>query len=213
MTNRQKKILLVLALLTGTILVAGLLYFLIQSGYLETIIASINKDLPPLVFILLLLIFPALGFPISIFLIVAGIKFGIGYGILLWLMILPIHSTIGFMAAKYLRPLLEKLLNFFLDYTIPAIPKRNEAMFSFLFLAVPGLPYAAKNYLLPLAGVSFRYCIIMNCIVQGFLGTPFVILGKSGAEMDPTLFYVAVFGLALLFFLLRWLKKKYGNNS
>jgi hypothetical protein len=66
-------------------------------------------------------------------------------------------------------------------------------MYSFLFLAIPGIPYAGKNYMMPPAGVPFRYCVLMNCIVQGPLGIPFIVLGKSAAKMDLTLFYVAWF--------------------
>ena len=150
-----------------------------------------------------------IGFPISVFLIIAGIKFGILYAVLLWLFILPIHALSGYAAASYLRPSLKRLLNNTLGYKVPAIPAQHEAIYSFLFLAIPGIPYAAKNYLLPLAGVSVRYCVVMNCLVQSLLGLPFIILGKSGAEMDPTLLYIAIAVFTLLFLAIRWLKKRY----
>lgn len=173
------------------------------------LLAFINSDLSPLLFIALMAFLPMIGFPISVFLIIAGIKFGIFQAIALWLIILPLHALTGYAAATFLRPLLKKLLNNTLGYEIPAIPAKHEAMFSFLFLAIPGIPYAAKNYLLPLAGVSIYYCILLNCLVQSILGLPFIILGKSGAEMDPNLLYIAIATFTLLFLLIRWLKKRY----
>jgi uncharacterized membrane protein YdjX (TVP38/TMEM64 family) len=177
------------------------------------LVTFINSDLSPLLFIMLMVFLPMFGFPISVFLIVAGIKFGIFHAVLLWLFILLLHALTGYAAAKHLRPLLKKMLNNTLGYKIPAVPAEHEAMFSFLFLAIPGIPYAAKNYLLPLAGVSVRYCVVMNCLVQSLLGLPFIILGKSGAELNPTLFAIAIFLLTILFLLLTWLKKKYAKSN
>lgn len=184
-------------------------YLFSENGYLEKILTFINTDLSPLLFVVLMILLPILGFPISVFLVIAGIKFGIVGAILIWLVVLPVHTLLGYTAARYIRPQLKKLLSNILGYEIPSIPEQHEAMFSFLFLAVPAIPYAAKNYLLALAGVSLRYCVVMNCAVQSLLGLPFIILGKSGAEMNPTLFYIAIAALALLFLLLRWLKKRY----
>lgn len=194
-------------------LVTGALYFGAEHGYIDRIIAAINTDLSPVLFISLMILLPVLGFPISVFLVVGGIKFGIVLATALWLVVLPIHTIIGYLAVKFLRPWLQKLLNNTLGYDIPTIPPNRQALFSLLFLAIPAIPYAAKNYLLPMAGVSMRYCILLNCLVQSVLGLPFIILGKSGAEMDPTLFYVALLAFFALYLLLRWVKKKYRQES
>lgn len=209
MTTPQKNILL----LTGCVLLAILLatgfYLENEFGVLQKLINAINTELSAPLFIGLMIVLPILGFPISILLAVNGIKFGITFAIVLWLIVLPIHTFIGYAASRYFRPVLIKLLNTRLNWSIPAVPQHHEAMFSFVFLAIPGIPYAGKNYLLPLAGVSLRYCVIMNCIVQGALGLPFILLGKSGASMDSTLFSIALVVFILFYLLLRWLKKKY----
>ncbi len=201
-----KKTYIVILLVLMAALAATGIYLVVQYGLFQDIIATINEDLPAPLFILLTIVLPVVGFPISIFLIMAGIKFGVVYGILLWLLILPLHTTLAFLAAKSLRPFLERLLHHTLGYTIPAIPYDREALFSFIFLAIPGIPYAGKNYLLPLAGVSFRYCVMMNCLVQSVMGLPFILLGKSGADMNLTLFYIALLAFILLFIVLRKLK-------
>ena len=207
-----KKTYIVILLIAAAALAVTGIYLAVHFGLFQDIISIINEDLSTPLFIVLMVVLPVVGFPISIFLIIAGIKFGVLYGILLWLMILPFHTTIAFLAAKSLRPLLEKILGKTFGYTVPAIPYDKEALFSFIFLAIPGIPYAGKNYLLPLAGVSFRYCVMMNCIVQSVMGLPFILLGKSGADMNLSLFYIALLAFILLFILLRRLKKNYAKK-
>ncbi|MEE4243168.1 MAG: hypothetical protein V2I36_17025 [Desulfopila sp.] len=207
-----KKTSLIIMLCIGAVLAAAGIYLVIHFGLFQNIIALINEDLPEPLFLVLMVLLPVAGFPISIFLVIAGIKFGVFWGILLWLLILPLHTTIAFLAVKSLRPFLENLLSNTMGYTVPAIPYEREALFSFIFLAIPGIPYAGKNYLLPLAGASFRSCVLMNCIVQSLLGLPFILLGKSGADLNLSLFSAALVAFLLLFILLHKLKKKFEQS-
>lgn len=207
--NRSRVIWLVTGLISLAALLGGGLYLLGDHITYAQVVTTINSDLSPLLFIVMMVVLPMIGFPISVFLLIAGIKFEILQAVLLWLFVLPLHALAGYAAATYLRPLLKKLLSNTLGYKVPDIPEKHEAMFSFLFLAIPGIPYAAKNYLLPLAGVSIYYCILLNCLVQGVFGLPFILLGKSGAEVNLTLFAVAVVLIICLFLVLNWLKKKY----
>ena len=208
MSRSQKAFLITALVLLGTLFV-GAAFLLGDHLSLEKTLALINNDLSPLLFVSLMIVLPILGFPISVFLVITGIKFGIFSAVLLWFLVLPVHALLGYAAARYLSPILKKLLNNVLGYKVPIIPAQHEAMFSLFFLAIPGIPYAAKNYLLPLAGVSVRYCVVMNCLVQSLLGLPFIILGKSGAEMNPSLFSIAIALLACFILVLNWLKKKY----
>lgn len=212
--NRRNTLLILTAALLLTAALAWGAYLAISHGLLEKTISLISTDLSSPLFIALMVVLPMLGFPMSIFLVVAGLKFGVVYGFVLWLLVLPLHTLTAYGAATYLRPLLEKLLNRTLGYSIPTIPSHNEAMVSFLFLAIPaGIPYAVKNYLLPMAGVSIWYCVPLNCLVQGVLGAPYIILGKSVASMDLTLLYIAVIVFLLLFLGLRWLSKTHRRRK
>ncbi|MCA1742606.1 MAG: hypothetical protein LC631_01445, partial [Desulfovibrionales bacterium] len=69
---------------------AGGLILSIKHGLFQETIELIHKDMPHFLFIILMTVLPVIGFPISIFLVLGGIKFGIIYGILLWLFILPL---------------------------------------------------------------------------------------------------------------------------
>lgn len=212
MSAVKKNTLLVAAFLVLAPLLVWGIFLAYQSGYLQNVAQFINDDIPLPLFLGLMVFLPLVGFPISVFLIVAGVKYGIPATFVLWLFVLPVHTMISYAAAGSLRPLLIKILKKTVGYSIPTIQATNEAHFSFLFLAMPGLPYAAKNYLLPLAGVSFRYSVVMNCIVQGILGLPFIILGKAGTDMNSPLFGVALLVIAALFFTLRWLKRRFSSS-
>lgn len=199
----------------SVILIAFLLalgiYLAVEYELVQQATSLIHRDMPPLLFIVLMMVMPVFGFPISIFLILVGIKFGIFYAILLWLTVLPMHVLTGYFLARWARKPLKRL-SFRMGYPIPPLPEKGAPMFSFLFLAIPGIPYAGKNYILPLAGAPFSYCVVMNFFVQFPQGIPFIILGKSVMELDPTLLYISLIIIAAIYFLLRWLKKKYKNK-
>jgi hypothetical protein len=99
-----------------------------------------------------------------------------------------------------------------MGYDVPEVPEKHEALFSFVFLAVPGIPYAVKNYLLPLAGIPFRYCVLMNVAVQLILGIPFIVLGKSAADMNWTLLFIAAGFFLVGAVAVWWLEKRYGDQ-
>jgi uncharacterized membrane protein YdjX (TVP38/TMEM64 family) len=170
--------------------IAGI-YWALQNEYFEQIVTLVDKNTPPLLFISLMLLLPVAGFPMSIFLVVAGIKFGLFRAIVIWALILPVHATIAYYLANALRKQMMIFLTEKMGYDLPDVPEKHEAIYSLAFLVVPGIPYAVKNYLLPLAGVKFRYCVTMNIIVQLSLGIPFIILGKSAADMNLTYLLIA----------------------
>jgi uncharacterized membrane protein YdjX (TVP38/TMEM64 family) len=210
--QKRKRTILIVLVVVILKLIAISLYMAMQYGYFQTVISFIDIHMPPGLFIALMVILPAGGFPISIFLIMGGIKFGILYCILLWLFVLPIHTLISYYLARRARIPLERFLSNHLGYNVPELPEKGVGMFSFLFLAFPGIPYAIKNYIMPLAGVPFRFSVLMNCIVQSAQGIPFIVLGKSVKDMNMTLFYIALVLLILGYLGLGWLKKKHGNQ-
>jgi len=209
--NRNKILFVVFLILIAALFAMGI-YLAIKYEYFQTAISLIDKGMSTGLFIALMVILPLVGFPISIFLIMGGIKFGIFYFILIWVLVLPFHTLIGYYLARWVRNPLERFLSDKMGYRIPKIPENGNAIYSFLFLAIPGIPYAGKNYMLPLAGVPFRYCVLMSCIVQGALGIPFIVLGKSAAEMNLTLFYITLFFFVVGYIVLGWLKNKYRDK-
>ena len=206
------KFLLTASIVLIVALISAGIYLAVSPEYFRHAVSLIDKNMPPALFIALMVILPVVGFPISIFLIMGGIKFGIFYASLLWLIILPVHALIGYYLAGSLRIPLKRFF-YKMGYPVPELPEKGVAPFSFLFLAIPGIPYGGKNYLLPLAGVPFSYCVLMNVAVQWPQGIPFIVLGRSIMDLDLTLFYIALAAIVLIYFFLRWLKRKYGNTQ
>jgi uncharacterized membrane protein YdjX (TVP38/TMEM64 family) len=87
-------------------------------------------------------------------------------------------------------------------YQIPTIPEDRMLLYSFLFLACPVFPYSVKLYILPLAGLPFRYYFWLNWLIQGTLCIPFVLLGKSAADLDASvsIMNILIFVVALVIF-------------
>ncbi len=92
------------------------------------------------------------------------------YAILSWAIVLPLHVIAGYYLATRLRDYTHKLLIQRFGFQVPCIPVAGTARFTFFFFLIPGLPYAAKNYLLPIDGAPFRYCVWMNIALQGGFG-------------------------------------------
>ncbi len=206
LSERQRLFILIPFLI---LIIGGLVFAQFEYGLFQRIMTLIDENTPTGLFIALMLVLPVAGVPISLFLLVLGIKFGLIYGIALMEMTMPFHILLSYGLARTIRRPVEYLLVNRYGYRIPQVSPDKALMFSVVFLVFPGLPYAAKNFVLPLSGVPFRYCFWLNWAVQGVLVIPFIILGKSAADMDAVLFAVTILLFVILFFLLRWAQKRY----
>jgi uncharacterized membrane protein YdjX (TVP38/TMEM64 family) len=70
------------------------------------------------------------------------------------------------------------------------MPENRQLGYGFLFMVVPGLSYALKNYLLPLSGIRFFPYMMCAWLTQGIMGIPFVIMGKALVHWDIELLAV-----------------------
>ncbi len=189
-------------------LVAAAAYFTITSGLFRQITSLINENTPPELFIGMMLLLPLAGVPLSLFLFLLGLKFGAVTGLLLLEAILPVQMAVAYMLAYAVRKPLVNYLVKRKNYQIPAVPEHKSLMVSFFFFTFP-FPYAVKLYLLPLAGVKFRYCFWLNWAVQGILCIPFVLLGKSAMDLNAEMFGITLVIFGVFFVFLRWAKKQY----
>ncbi len=205
----RKKLLAGILIAAVAVCCISALYFIFHFGLVQKAASLIDRNTPAWLFLVLMIFLPLAWFPLSAFVFVLGVKFGIVCGIIILEAVMPVHILASYAIARGVRRPLTAFLTRWKKYSIPEIPENKAALFSFLFLAVPVFPYAAKNYILPLAGAPFRYCMWMNWAVQGAVSIPFVILGKSAAEMNLLLFGGTVAFLAFLFAFLRWLKRWY----
>ncbi|HEM48583.1 MAG TPA: hypothetical protein ENO27_00095, partial [Caldithrix sp.] len=169
----------------------------------------INEQTHPTVFILLFIFLPIIGFPIILFLILLGIKFGIETGILIMFLCLPIHMVTSFLLANnFLRPVIENYAKK-KGYRFPQMSESRLIWFSIVFMIVPGLSYTMKNYILALSGISFGHYFLIGCVVNSIMGLPFIIAGHAAAGKSLLLlaviflFFLAAYKFGML------IKKRY----
>lgn len=201
---------LILAGIVLALLAAVGLYLIFKYDLVHRSVSYLDETMPTGLFLTLFAVLPIFGAPFSPFLILAGIKFGVLGGLGLLMAAMPVHMLVTFGIAHLLHQQLRRFMERF-GYTIPAIPSERAALYSFIWLALPGMPYAVKNFALPLAGVPFRYCLWMNWAVQGVYAVGFVVLGRSAAEMNATIFLIAIALMGGTYGLVRWLKRRYGD--
>lgn len=197
-----------IGLAASVFIVAGV-YIFIEYELFQKVTALINENTPAELFITLMIFLPLVGVPLSVFIFLLGMKFGLLYGILLLEIMLPIHMLTAYLLAHVVRKPIENYLIKQKNYQLPKVPAKKALVYSFLFLVFPAFPYSVKIYMLPLAGVRFRYCFWLNWAVQGILCIPFVLLGKSAADLNAVMFGITILIFIVMYFFLHWARKQY----
>ena len=175
--NDQRKKLLGIALLI--LCVTMICWFTLREGMTTYVTHVINEQTHPVVFILLFILLPIVGFPIILFLILLGIKFGIETGLLIMFLCMPIHLGLSFLLGNnFFKPSIESFLSK-KGHRLPQLPENRFLWFGFVFMAVPGLSYTMKNYIFALSGTPFRYYFLIGFLVNGIMGVPFIIAGDA----------------------------------
>lgn len=190
----------------GLVALVGLLFWLASGEMPDWKSVIIDEKTHPALFVALFLLLPLIGFPISALLVILGVKFGTWIGLIIMFAGMPVHLTVSFFVAHSLlrAPLLRLLAR--MGRPLPQIPEDRQARFCFLFMAVPGLSYTLKNYLLPLSGVPFRYFFLSGLVLQGVMGIPFVVAGDAAAKADLLLLGALFLVLLIAFGVFRWVR-------
>lgn len=170
-----------------------------------------SPQIHPAALLFAFFILPLFGFPKSILLVLLGLRFGSTAGLAAMFLIMPLHLAVSFSVARSVFGEWIKKIAGEKRVQGLRVPDHRHLEFSFVFMAVPGLSYAMKNYLLPISGVRFRYYFFIGWLVQGLMGIPFVILGKVPANWDPGLIFVVVLIFVLIYVVMKWGQKRYRN--
>lgn len=208
--NSQQKKFLTIAVLF--LCIPGIFYVLYNNNIFEYMTYVINEQTHPAFFIFLFILLPAVGFPVILFLILLGIKFGIETGMLIMLLCLPIHLVSSYlMANNFLKPLIQNFAKK-KGYRFPQIPESRLLLFGFVFMAVPGLSYAMKNHIFALSGISFRYYFLIGYLVNGLLGVPFIVAGHAAMGRSYILLAIIFLFLIMFYKFGQMIKKRYNEN-
>jgi uncharacterized membrane protein YdjX (TVP38/TMEM64 family) len=137
----------------------------------------------------LLVVLPLVGFPVSVLHMAAGIRFGIGWGLVLVAASIVLQLLLSYALVHLWR----KRFARWLEPVRKRIPEAAHGTMCLFTMLLPGVPYFAKNYVLPLLGVPLRtylvWCIPTH-VVRSVVGVAF---GDQSGHLTPT--RIAVFVL------------------
>jgi uncharacterized membrane protein YdjX (TVP38/TMEM64 family) len=173
----------------------------------ETII-EFGKEIPAAWFMILFLILPLVGFPVSVCLVLAGIHFGFVGGMLVSAAAVAFHNfaayrlTHGFFRTR-MRDFLKKS-----GYAIPPIDARHRVRFTVLFAAIHGPPYIAKLYLLALTDIPFHIYFWAGVPIYVFFCAIPVAAGSAATTMHMKWIYVIIGAFAVISLAGFWIKRR-----
>lgn len=177
------------------------------ADFIRHFYALLQKPSEPSFFIAAMILLPPVGFPISFFLALAGIRFGVLGGMTLTFFVLPVHMTICYALTRtFLRGPLTRFLTR-KGYRIPLLQTRRPGLAMFGFLLMPGPPYVLKTYLLAMTEIPYIRFLLFNWGTETLITLPVVAMTGAAAEKNWFLFAVALF-IFVLILGLRWNRKR-----
>lgn len=185
----------VVALVLGTI--AAIAYSRLDLEQLHARAAEV----PAGVAFALLVVLPLVGFPANLTHIAAGIRFGAPVGLALvaasiGLQILASYGVVRLWKERFLRARWVKKVR-------DRIPEGAHASVCVFTVLLPGAPYAAVNYVLPLVGVPLRTLLLCAWPLHVLRSTLTVVLGDQSDHLTATRLAVLL-GYALLILGASW---------
>ncbi|MDQ6630228.1 MAG: VTT domain-containing protein [Verrucomicrobiota bacterium] len=159
---------------------AALFYFGVDFKRLHAEIARFHG----VIVFLFMASLPLVGFPVSLVYVVAGSKFGSGAGLLLCAVAIAVHLIGTYWIARFLRKPLENFLRK-RNYQLPQVPGGEELPITLLTALIPGLPYAARNYLLALSGVPLKIYFWVCLPVYVFRSSLAIFFGDMTKNLTP----------------------------
>jgi len=170
---------------------------------------SYGKSLSPAWFIAAFMVLPLAGVPISILLVLAGVRFGLWGGMSLAVCGVLFHNFVAYhLVHRWFRDRFRRRMQRS-GYDVSVIKGGNQTWFTILFVAIHGPPYALKLYLLALTEIPFR--------IYFWVGAPVYILfclvpvgaGSAVLEVNTSMLYGIVFGITVLALAGKWLEKRF----
>lgn len=163
------------------ILIVAVLVVVVVIQYpdlLPKVESTLRQSTPLPVFLLLFALLPLVGFPISVLCVMAGARLGLGWGLAVLVLLMPLHLAGTLAISRLLRTTLSRMLDK-RGISLPQLPDKGRISWMTLFSLIPGLSYTIKNYVLCLAGVKLRDLLLVVWPVQALQCAPLVLVGGS----------------------------------
>jgi uncharacterized membrane protein YdjX (TVP38/TMEM64 family) len=126
-------------------------------------------------------VLPMFGFPVSILHVAAGVRFGTGLGLVLTTLSILIQLLASYALVKAAPDFFSRLV----EPLRKRLPKAAHTPLTQFTMLLPGAPYFAQNYVLPLVGVPLGTYLLWSFplhVVRSIVG---VIFGHESADLTP----------------------------
>lgn len=201
-TTRQRATLWLGLTLVGMILIAVVLTFANDIGQLLVRIKDfvLTPNAHTEWFLVALVFLPVLGIPVSLFCIMAGVKFGFTWGMVVIGAAMFGHMLMCYAAMhSYVKPLVKR----FLDrrgYQAPTMNTDSQVNWAVGLVALPVLPYIVKNVLVASGTLPLKTYMLINWPLQVIHAVPYVMFSGAVKSQNLTLMWVAI-GMFLCFWI------------
>ena len=172
----RRKILTGLAIIAGCVVLA-LLYRQIDVQALHQRAQEINGFL---VFVLITVL-PLFGFPVSVCHAVAGVRFGMGVGLALVALSIVLQLLASYALVKAAPHFFERHMERYRK----KLPKAAHAPLTQFTMLLPGVPYFAQNYVLPLVGVPLATYLLWGSVIHIVKSIIGILFGEMSDDLTP----------------------------
>jgi uncharacterized membrane protein YdjX (TVP38/TMEM64 family) len=190
------------------LLLVSLILWLNRENLSKEALLDTAKAMPSAIFLAAFLILPMLGFPLSLFLIAAGLRFGFVGGLLSAAVCISAHHlTVFWMAHHGPRRRIQAWLKR-KGHPVPSTEGKARIRWTAIFAAISGPPYAIKLYVLALTDLPLKIYAGVSVPVYLLMGSG-IIAGGAAANRFNVLWIPPVIALvAAAFFIGKTLRKR-----
>jgi uncharacterized membrane protein YdjX (TVP38/TMEM64 family) len=206
----------VAAFLIGMALVAAFFYFTGWSledvkGFIDYWIEEI-RTWPAILFFIMVVVLPMIGFPITPLFIIAAIRFGVGPAIPFSMAALTVNLILSYwVSTKLLHRFISKIASKW-EYSIPKVSHKNASKWVFV-VRISGTPLAVQNYILGLAYVPFWPYLLISLATQSIFVVGTIIFGESFISGNMGKAFIGLGLLVIAFFAVSYFRKRYAQTK
>ena len=169
-------------IITGVLVLLGLIALTLL--YRQIDVEALHRraeNLNGLMIFVLMTLLPLTGFPVSICHAIAGVRFGMAWGLLL----VSVSIILQLLASYGLVKAAPKFFELHLEAWRKRIPKGAHSPVTQFTMLVPGVPYFVQNYILPLIGVPLRPYLIWGGIIHILKSIVGIAFGDMSDDFTP----------------------------
>ena len=174
------------------------------------------RNLGPVWFFVAFAVLPAIGCPLTLFMLAVGPTFvpqlGLATVIVLTATSLAVNLALSYWLARYAaRPLIEAILRR-LGYSMPEVARGDHLSLIIFLRYMPGPPHLVQCYLLGLAKVHFGIYMLVSFVTCMAWALAFILFGDAIMHGQTKTVIMAVFLIIALITVTLWLRKRISSK-